>query len=364
MERIKARPLRRSEKQRLLRMKRQRSNSVNCRHARIVLLSRGGRCNRWIATEVDCSSQWVRTIIHRFNSNGIYGISWYPFFQACYTPRAFANDIRERIGEIALSSPETLIGMKQWSLAKLRDYLVEQKIVASISLEWLRQLLMRLKIHLRRTKTWKESSDPDFVRKYRAIRRLYSVRPRDGHRLCVDEFGPLYLQPRHGSCYASKHRKHVTRIPANYDRHKGTRNFLAFYDLETGRLDGQFTTQKTAVQWLGFLKWVRSLYPFWQTLHIISDNYPTHITASVREWVATHNIHFYFTPTNASWLNRIECHFAALKKFALRPSNHQTHDEQRHAIESYLEWHNGRRQISSQQPLMPVGRRIAAKSRN
>ncbi len=41
-----ARPLRPSEKKELLRMKRQRANAVNARHARIVLLSRGGLRNR------------------------------------------------------------------------------------------------------------------------------------------------------------------------------------------------------------------------------------------------------------------------------------------------------------------------------
>src|SRR5208283_176575 len=100
-------------------------------------------------------------------------------------------DVREQIAEVALSSPQALIGMKQWSLAKLRDYLVAQKIVASISIEWLRQILRRCKISLRRTKTWKESTDPDFWRKYRAIRRLYQKRPANGRRLSIDEFGPL-----------------------------------------------------------------------------------------------------------------------------------------------------------------------------
>ena len=61
-----------------------------------------------------------------------------------------------------MSPPKQLIGMSVWSLAKLRDYLIEQKIVASISLEWLRQILRQRRIRWRHTKTWKESSDPQF----------------------------------------------------------------------------------------------------------------------------------------------------------------------------------------------------------
>src|SRR5438552_2295444 len=141
MDIIKARPLRLYEKRRLLPLKRQRANTVNSRHARIILLSRAGRCNRVIANEVDCSPQWVRTVIHRFNADGLLGILWYPFFNACDSPRKFFDDVREQIIEIALSPPKSLIGMQQWSLPKLHDYLIEQKIVPSISVEWLRQLL-------------------------------------------------------------------------------------------------------------------------------------------------------------------------------------------------------------------------------
>ena len=348
MDTIKARPLRPHEKKKLLHFKRQRANTVNSRHARIILLSRGGRCNRVIAGAVDCSPQWVRTVIRRFNADGIWGILWYPFFNAPNGPRKFFHDVREQIIDIALSPPKSLIGMQQWSLPKLHDYLIEQKIVPSISVEWLRQLLRRAKVRLRRTKTWKESTDPLFEQKRRAIRRLYRQRPKGGRRLCVDEFGPLRLQPRQGHCFASKGKRRVERIPANYDRGKEMRHFLAFYDLETGRLDGLVTKRKTAVQWLAFLKWVRSQYPLSERLHIVTDNYCTRFTAEVAMWVMTNNVQFYFTPTNASWLNRIESHFTALKKFAIRPSDFHSFEEVEQAIKSYLAWHNGRRPISQQ----------------
>ena len=346
-DKVKVRPLRPYEKIKLKRMKKQRNNTVNHRHARIVTLSNGGMSNRAIAEQVDCSPQWVRIIIHRFNADGIDGISWYPYWQVRDGPRKFLADVREQIAEVALSSPKSLIGMNQCSLPKLRDYLVAQKIVPSISIEWLRRLLRRWKISLRRTKTWKESTDPLFWRKYRAIRRLYRRRPADGRRLCVDEFGPLNLQPRHGHCLAGRG-KRVERLRATYNRKLGVRHFLAFYDLETDRLYGRFTQRKTWVEWLSFLKWVRSRYPRDQVLHIVMDNYGTHLTDEVRAWAKANRIRFYLTPTNGSWLNRIECHFTALKKFALANSDHRSHEEQQEAIESYLSWRNGRRELSLQ----------------
>ncbi len=142
---VTVRPLRPREKIKLPRLKRQRRNTVNSKHARIVLLSAGHVANRRIATVVDCSVQWVRQVIHRFNAQGIDGITWYPWFQV-RSERVFTADIRERIVEVALCSPIGLIGRSPWSLPKLRQYLVEQKIIAHISIHWLGEILRRYKV--------------------------------------------------------------------------------------------------------------------------------------------------------------------------------------------------------------------------
>ena len=51
-----------------------------------------------------------------------------------------------------------------------------------------------------------------------------------------------------------------------------------------------------------------------------------------------------FTPTNASWLNWIECEFTALRYFALGGTDHRSHQEQNTAIGAYIRWHNQRAQ--------------------
>lgn len=344
MDKVRARKLHPYERKKLHRMKRQLTNQVNSRHARIILLSRGGVRNREIAARTDCTPQWVRTILHRFNKEGIEGIEWYPYFQARCGPRKFSADLREQIAAVALSPPRILIGMNQWSLAKLREYLIEQKILAGISLSWLRALLREAGVRWRHTKTWKESTDPDFWPKYRKIRRLYAQRPAGGRRLCVDEFGPLNLQPRHGGCWARGGK--VDRLRATYHRHGGVRHMFGLYDLETDRLWGVFARRKTWVEFLSFLKWVRRRYPSGETLHIVLDNYKPHLKTEVLQWAAQHKVRFYWTPTNASWLNRIECQFTALKKFALDHSDFRSHEEQEESITRYLTWRNGRRAIT------------------
>jgi len=341
---IRVRPLRPYEKIKLRRLKRQRRNAVNSRNARIIMLSSGHMKNSAIAELVDCTPTWVRQIIHRFNDDGINGISYCPWFQG-RSARVFTSDICEEIAAVALSSPIALIGMTQWSLAKLRQYLIEQQVVAHISIRWLGEILHRYKVRLRRTKTWKESTDPLFVQKFRAIRRLYRQRPANGRRLCIDEFGPLHLLPRHGHCRKGPG-QHVYRIRANYERTKDIRHFLAYYDLETDRLYGRFTKCKTGKVFLSFLKWVRSRYPKTQVLHMVMDNYGTHVMATVLGWAKSHNVRIYLTPTNGSWLNRIECQFTALKKFAMKPSDYRDHEEQQAMIESYLTWRNRARDLS------------------
>jgi len=346
MDKVRVRKIAPGERGRLKRMKRQRANAVNQTHARIILLSSGGVCNREIARLVERTARWVREIIHRFNRGGLQAVEWYPWMQGCQGARKFFSEVVEQIAEVALSSPQALIGMSQWSLSKLREYLVSQKIIKHISLDWLRTLLLRCGVRWRRTKTWKESTDPDFWTKYRRIRRLYAGRPPGGRRICVDEFGPLNLQPRHGCCWAKAGCKRVDRVRATYHRHGGVRHFLAAFDLETGRLFGQFQPSKTWREFLAFLKWLRRRYRHDEVLHVVLDNYRPHLSAEVLKWAKAHRMKLYFTPTSASWLNRIECQFTALRKFALDNTDFHSHEQQQAAIESYLAWRNGRREIA------------------
>jgi hypothetical protein len=47
-----------------------------------------------------------------------------------------------------------------------------------------------------------------------------------------------------------------------------------------------------------------------------------------------------YTPTNASWLNRIEAQFTALRYFTLDGTDHRSHAEQASMIRRYIAWRN------------------------
>ena len=57
-------------------------------------------------------------------------------------------------------------------------------------------------------------------------------------------------------------------------------------------------------------------------------------------WAAANNVEIAYTPTNSSWLNRIEAQFTALRYFALDGTDHASHKEQGSMIRRYIIWRN------------------------
>ena len=59
-------------------------------------------------------------------------------------------------------------------------------------------------------------------------------------------------------------------------------------------------------------------------VHLIMDNYGTHKTPLIRNWLAKRlRVHVHFTPTYGSWLNLVERWFAELTKKQLRRGAHR-----------------------------------------
>lgn len=151
------------EGRRLQRIVRTDSDRIKMRRAQVVLASALGSRAPDIARRLYFSEAHVRTIIKSFNDQGFaalvpkYGVG---------RPAKFSEEQRSLIIETALCPPG-LLGQPftRWSLEKLRDFLRRERIVSSISLETLRQMLKGAKVKLRRTKTWKECNDPKLASK-------------------------------------------------------------------------------------------------------------------------------------------------------------------------------------------------------
>jgi transposase len=158
-EPVRARRLTDQEGQRLQQIvRRGKHESVRVRRAMIIMASASGTLVPAIARLVAANEDTVRDVIHAFNERGLAALDpqW-----AGGRPRLISDEDVEVIVTAARSRPEKLgRPFTRWSLRKLADYLAEGPGVC-IGRERLRQILHARGISFQRTRTWKESRDPD-----------------------------------------------------------------------------------------------------------------------------------------------------------------------------------------------------------
>jgi transposase len=357
-ERLRVREIGDDEGARLVRIVRRGSGSVvTWRRAQMVLLSAQGMDAAAIAKVAFTSEDRVRDVIRNFNADG-FG-SLYPRYKGGRPPK-FTLAQRREIKKTAVSRPSDHgLPFSAWSLSKLAEFLVAEGVVDDISHEGLRALLREEGVTFQRLKTWKASTDPDYAVKKARIEHLYAIADREvipepGEPqiiFCVDEFGPLNLQPRPGRQWAAVSGKNAEpgRVPrrrmrATYTRTEGVRHLLAAYELGEDKLFGHVKPRKTRARFLEFCRYLRSLYPPAVRIAIICDNFSPHLSTTkdsrVGDWARANNVEIAYTPTNASWLNRIEAQFTALRYFALDGTDHASHKEQASMIRRYIIWRN------------------------
>jgi transposase len=157
------RSLKISEGKKIQSLLRRGKNRTVVRRAHVVLLSEQGMRASEIATTTYLNEEYVRRLICRFNEEGLKLFEERP---GRGRPSAFSEETKAEIKEIAQCPPSLLRQpFTRWSLEKLSVYLKKTKVVSSISLETLRQILHEQRVSLQRTKTWKESNDPAFESK-------------------------------------------------------------------------------------------------------------------------------------------------------------------------------------------------------
>ncbi len=86
------------------------------------------------------------------------------------------------------------------------------------------------------------------------------------------------------------------------------------------------------------------MYPLSTRIAIVCDNFSLHLSTAkdtrVGTWAKANNVEIAYTPTNSSWLNRVEAQFTALRYFALDGTDHATHKKQASMIRRYIIWRN------------------------
>jgi transposase len=171
--------------------------------------------------------------------------------------------------------------------------------------------------------SWKLSTDPLFIDKVRDIVGLYLDPPEAAMVLAVDEKSQIQALDRTAPV--------LPMMPAtpgrqthDYIRH-GTTSLFAALDITTGKVIGQTQRKHRHQEFLRFLRTIDRATPPDLDLHLVLDNYATHKTPAIQQWLLKHpRFHLHFTPTYSSWLNLVERWFAELTNRKLRRSTHRS----------------------------------------
>jgi len=339
-ELVKVRRLSDEEGQRLLRIVRRgepkaTKTVIRYRRAMVVLASASGNTVPAIARLVAADEDTVREVIHRFNEVGMKALDprW-----AGGRPRRISAEDEEFLVATATTRPEKLgCPFTHWSLRKLVGYLADNAVrVLPIGRERARRLLADHDVTFQRTKTWKESPDPERDAKLARIEAALEQHP--DRTFAFDEFGPLACLPTPGSCWAPAGRPQ--RLPANYHKTAGVRQFHGCYAVAEDRLWGVVRARKGAVNTLAALRTIRAARPDGDPIYVILDNLSAHKGPAIRAWATRRHVELCFTPTYASWANPIEAHFGPLRSFVLTNSTYPNQVVLTRALHAHLRWRN------------------------
>ena len=171
---------------------------------------------------------------------------------------------------------------------------------------------------------------------------LEDLRPRTvGVAPASDEFGPLNLQPHPGRQWAERSGKHKDpdreprpRRRATYTRPHGVRHLFPADDLGTDKPYGHIKPGKNRTRFLEFHRYLPS--PPEIRIAIVLDSFSPHLTTKkdtrVGDWATANNVELAYTPTDSSWLNRIEAQFTALRYLALDGTDHAADERLREVV--------------------------------
>ncbi|WP_229813492.1 transposase [Lentzea flava] len=205
-----------------------------------------------------------------------------------------------------------------------------------IGRERLRQTLRANEVSWQRTRTWKESTDPDFDAKLDRIEDVTTTFP--NRCFAFDQFGPLSIRPHHGRGWAAQ--SHPDRPPTTYHRTHGIRYSHGCYSLGDDQLWGVNRRRKGADHTLSALKSIRKARPDGAPIYVILNNLSANKTPTTRAWAARSKVELCLTPTSASWANPIEAQFGPLRMFTMANSNHPNHTVLTRELKKFLRWRN------------------------
>jgi len=295
--------------------------------ARIVLACAEGAQNNEVAVRLQVAKATVGKWRRRFVEHRLDGLRDEP---RSGTPRTIDDARIEAVIVRTLESTPT--DATHWSSRGMARQ-------SGLSVSTVQRIWRAFGLQPHRMESFRLSTDPDFVAKVRDVVGLYVTPPAHAVVLCVDEKSQIQALDRSQPLLPMRPGQPARRSH-DYKRH-GTTSLFAALDIATGHVIGKCYPRHRATEFRKFLDEIEANVPADLDVHLVMDNYATHKTPLIRNWLARRpRWHVHLTPTSSSWLNQVERFFALLTDKQIRRGVHRSIAALHDAITSFIEQHN------------------------
>ena len=299
------------------------------RRARIILACAEGADNNVVAKRLRMSQTTVCKWRGRFLRDRLDGLYDEP---RPGTPRRIGDEQVEQV--IVRTLEETPRGATHWSSRGMAK-------ASGLSRTTVQQIWRAFGLQPHRSETFKLLKDPLLIEKVRDIVGLYMNPPDHAVVFCVDEKSQIQALDRTQPLLPMRPGQ-AERRTHDYKRH-GTTTLFAALNVKTSNVVTAFHRRHRSIEFRQFLDAVDAAVPRHLDVHLIMDNYGTHKTVLIRNWLAKRpRFHVHFTPTYGSWLNLVERWFAELTNKQLRRGVHRSVGQLEAAIREFIDAHHAR----------------------